>query len=180
MISNRKLEHLLLCKNCNVEYRKKTGFDEIELVHKALPEVNMEDIDISIDILDKKLDSPFIISAMTGGHPAALTINRELAKAVNTLNIGMGVGSQRAGVENPELTPTYSIVREEAPSAFLIGNIGCQQIELAQKSVEMIKADALAVHLNPLQEAIQPGGDVNASGHIKAVEEISKTLEVPV
>ena len=180
MISNRKLEHLLLCKNCNVEYRKKTGFDEIELVHKALPEVNMEDIDISIDILGKKLDSPFIISAMTGGHPAALTINRELAKAVNTLNIGMGVGSQRAGVQNPELTPTYSIVREEAPSAFLIGNIGCQQIELAQKSVEMIKADALAVHLNPLQEAIQPGGDVDASGHIKAVEEICKTLEVPV
>jgi isopentenyl-diphosphate delta-isomerase len=92
----------------------------------------------------------------------------------------MGVGSQRAGVQNPELIPTYSIVREEAPSAFLIGNIGCQQIELAQKSVEMIKADALAVHLNPLQEAIQPGGDVDASGHIKAVEEICKTLEVPV
>jgi isopentenyl-diphosphate delta-isomerase len=180
MISNRKLEHLLLCKNCNVEYRKKTGFEEIELIHKALPEVNKEDIDISINILGKKLDSPFIISAMTGGHPAALTINKELAKAVNKLNIGMGVGSQRAAVKNPELTPTYTIVREEAPSAFLIGNIGCQQIELAEQSVDMINADALAVHLNPLQEAIQPEGDVNATGHIKAIKEICKTLKVPV
>lgn len=180
MISNRKLEHLLLCKNCNVEYRKKTGFEEIELIHKALPEVNKEDIDISINILGKKLDSPFIISAMTGGHPAALTINKELAKAVNKLNIGMGVGSQRAAVKNPELIPTYTIVREEAPSAFLIGNIGCQQIELAEQSVDMIKADALAVHLNPLQEAIQPEGDVNAVGHVKAIEEICKKLKVPV
>jgi isopentenyl-diphosphate delta-isomerase len=180
MISDRKLEHLLLCKNCEVEYRKKTGFEEIELIHKALPEVNKEEIDISTDFLGKKLDSPFIISAMTGGHPAALTINRELAKAANKLNIGMGVGSQRAAVENPELIPTYSVVREEAPSAFLIGNIGCQQIELAEKSIEMIDADALAVHLNPLQEAIQPGGDVTAKGHIQAIEEISKTLKVPV
>ena len=180
MISNRKLEHLLLCKNCNVEYRKKTGFEEIELIHRALPEVNKEDIDISIDILGKKLDSPFIISAMTGGHPAALTINKELAKAVNKLNVGMGVGSQRAAVKNPELTPTYTIVREEAPSGFLIGNIGCQQIELAEQSIDMIKANALAVHLNPLQEAIQPEGDVNASGHIKAIEELCKTLKVPV
>jgi isopentenyl-diphosphate delta-isomerase len=180
MISDRKLEHLLLCKNCNVEYSKRTGFEEIELVHKALPEVNMGDIDTSINFFGKKLDSPFIISAMTGGHPAAEKINRELAKAANKLNIGMGVGSQRAGVENPELINTYAVVREEAPSAFLIGNIGCQQIELAEKSVKMIKADALAVHLNPLQEAIQPKGDVNASGHIKDLEEISRKLKVPV
>jgi isopentenyl-diphosphate Delta-isomerase len=180
MISNRKLEHLLLCKNREVEYRKNTGFKDIELVHNALPEVNKEEIDISIEILGKKLDSPFIITAMTGGHPAALPINKELARAVNTLNIGMGVGSQRAAVQNPELIPTYSIVREEAPSAFLIGNIGCPQIDLADRSVEMIKADALAIHLNPLQEVIQPGGDVKARGHINAIEELSNTLKVPI
>jgi isopentenyl-diphosphate delta-isomerase len=180
MISDRKIEHLLLCKNCEVEYRKKTGFEEIELVHKALPEVNKEEIDISIDFLGKKLDSPFMISAITGGHPAALSINRELAKAANTLNIGMGVGSQRAGLENPELTTTYTVVREEAPNAFLVGNIGCQQLELAQRSVEMIDADALAVHLNPLQEAIQPEGDVDASGHIDAISELSKSLKIPI
>jgi len=180
MISDRKLEHLLICKNSNVEYRKKTGFDDIEFVHKALPEVNKEEIDISINFLGKKLDSPFIISAMTGGHPSSKPINMELAKAANTLNIGMGLGSQRAGIENPELTATYTIVRDEAPSAFLIGNIGCQQIELAERSVDMIKADALAVHLNPLQESIQPHGDINAKGHINAIKEIVKTLKVPV
>ena len=180
MISNRKLEHLLLCKNCEVEYRKKTGFGEIELIHKALPEVNKEDIDISIEFLGTKLDSPFIISAITGGHPASLTINRELAKAANKLNIGMGVGSQRVAVKNPELTSTYTIVREEAPSSFLIGNIGCQQMELAEKSVKMINADALAVHLNPLQEAIQPEGDVSAKGNINLIEEITKNLKIPV
>jgi isopentenyl-diphosphate delta-isomerase len=130
--------------------------------------------------LGKKLDSPFMISAITGGHPAALSINRQLAKAANTLNIGMGVGSQRAGLENPELTTTYTVVREEAPNAFLIGNIGCQQLELAQRSVKMIDADALAVHLNPLQEAIQPEGDVDASGHIDAISELSKSLKIPI
>ena len=180
MISDRKLEHLLLCKNCNVEYRKKTGFEEVELVHKALPEVNMGEIDLSVDLLGKKLDSPFIISAITGGHPAAKQINRELARAANILNIGMGVGSQRAAVTNPELVSTYTVVREEAPSAFLIGNIGCQQIELAEKSVEMIDADALAVHLNPLQESIQPEGDVDATGHVDAINEMTQNLEIPI
>jgi len=180
MISDRKLEHLLLCKNCNVEYRKKTGFEEVELVHKALPEVNMGEIDLSVDLLGKKLDSPFIISAITGGHPAAKQINRELARAANILNIGMGVGSQRAAVANPELVSTYTVVREEAPSAFLIGNIGCQQIELAEKSVEMIDADALAVHLNPLQESIQPEGDVDATGHVDAINEMTQNLEIPI
>jgi isopentenyl-diphosphate delta-isomerase len=180
MISDRKLEHLLLCKNCNVEYRKKTGFEEVELVHKALPEVNMGEIDLSVDLLGKKLDSPFIISAITGGHPAAKQINRELARAANILNIGMGVGSQRAAVTNPELVSTYTVVREEAPSAFLIGNIGCQQIELAEKSVEMIDADALAVHLNPLQESIQPEGDVDATGHVDAIKEMTQNLEIPI
>ncbi len=180
MISDRKLEHLFLCQHCDVEYRKKTGFEEIELIHKTLPEVNKEEIDISVDFLGKKLDSPFIISAITGGHPASLPINRELARAAHTLNIGMGVGSQRAGIENPEVTQTYTVVREEAPSSFLIGNIGCQQIELAERSVEMINADALAVHLNPLQEAIQPEGDIDARGHIEAIKEVSKAIKVPV
>ncbi len=180
MISDRKLEHLLLCKNCDVEYRKKTGFDEVELIHNALPEVNMGEIDLSIDLLGKKLDSPFIISAITGGHPAAKIINRTLARATNILNIGMGVGSQRAAVEHPELASTYTVVREEAPSAFLIGNIGCQQIELAEPSIEMIDADALAVHLNPLQEAIQPEGDVDARGHVDSIKELTKTIETPI
>lgn len=181
MISNRKLEHLLLCAHCDVQYKNKTtGFEDVELIHRALGEVNKKEIDISAEILGKELQSPIILSAITGGHPAALAINRELARAAEKMGIGMGVGSQRAAVENPELTSTYTIAREEAPSALLIGNIGAPQIEYAPQAVEMIDADALAVHLNPLQESIQPEGDLDARGYAKSIGEIVKTVDVPV
>ncbi len=181
MISNRKLEHLLLCAHCDVQYKNKTtGFEDVELIHRALGEVNKKEIDISTEILGKELQSPIILSAITGGHPAALAINRELARAAEKMGIGMGVGSQRAAVENPELSSTYTIAREEAPSALLIGNIGAPQIEYAPQAVEMIDADALAVHLNPLQESIQPEGDLDARGYAKSIGEIVKTVDVPV
>jgi len=181
MISDRKLEHLLLCAHCDVQYNsKKTGFEDIELIHRALPEVNKEKIDLSTELLGKELKSPIIISAMTGGHPSALPINRELAKAVDKMGIGMGVGSQRAAIENPELISTYDVARKEAPSSLLIGNIGAPQIEYAPQAVEMIDADALAVHLNPLQESIQPEGDIDATGFLDSIGEIVKTVEVPV
>ena len=181
MISDRKLEHLLLCAHCDVQYNsKKTGFEDIELIHRALPEVNKEKIDLSTELLGKELKSPIIISAMTGGHPSALPINRELAKAVDKMGIGMGLGSQRAAIENPELISTYDVARKEAPSSLLIGNIGAPQIEYAPQAVEMIDADALAVHLNPLQESIQPEGDIDATGFLDSIGEIVKTVEVPV
>ncbi len=181
MTSERKLEHLLLCANCDVEYRgKRTGFEDIELIHKALPELDKEEIDVSIDLFEKKMDIPLIISAITGGHPASLKINKELAKAANEHNIGIGVGSQRAAVENKELISTYSVVRENAPSAFVIGNIGAPQIEYAQTAAEMIDADALAIHLNPLQEAIQPEGDIDATGYIDSIKKTVEIVEMPV
>jgi len=181
MTSERKLEHLLLCANCDVEYkRKRTGFEDIELIHKALPEVDKEEIDISIDFFGKKMDAPLIISAITGGHPASLKINVELAKAAHNHNIGIGVGSQRAAIENKELIPTYSVVRENAPSAFVIGNIGAPQIEYAEAAADMIDADALAIHLNPLQEAIQPEGDIDATGYINSIKKTVETVEMPV
>ncbi len=181
MTSERKLEHLILCANCDVEYKKKrTGFEDIELIHKALPEVDKEEIDISANFFGKKMDVPLIISAMTGGHPASLKINKKLAKAAQEHNIGIGVGSQRAAVENKELIPTYSVVRENAPSTFVIGNIGAPQIEYAQAAAEMIDADALAIHLNPLQEAIQPEGDIDATGYIDSIKETVKIVDMPV
>lgn len=181
MTSDRKLEHLLLCANCDVEYRgKSTGFEDIELIHKALPEVDKEKIDISTEFFGKKMDIPLIISAITGGHPAAFKINKELAKAADRMNIGMGVGSQRAAVENPDLVSTYSVVRKYAPEALLIGNIGAPQIEYAEKAASMIEADALAIHLNTLQEAIQPEGDIDASNYISSIEKITSTIEMPV
>lgn len=181
MTSERKLEHLLLCANCDVEYRvKRTGFEDIELIHKALPEVNKEAIDISTEFFAKKMDAPLIISAITGGHPASLKINKELAKAADRFNIGIGVGSQRAAVENKELIPTYSVVRENAPSAFVIGNIGAPQIEYAEAAADMIEADALAVHLNPLQEAIQPEGDIDATGYLDSIKKTVELVDMPV
>lgn len=181
MISDRKLEHLLFCAHCDVQYKNKTtGFEDIELIHRALPEVNKEKIDISTELLGKELDAPIIISAITGGHPSSLAINRELARAAEEMGIGIGLGSQRAAVENPELVPTYTIARETAPSTLLIGNIGAPQIEYAPQAVEMIDADALAVHLNPLQESIQPEGDIDASGYLESIGEIVKSVEVPV
>lgn len=176
----RKLEHLLLCANCDVEYKKSTGFEDIELIHRALPEVNKEEIDTGVELFGKKMDIPLIISAITGGHPAAFNINRELAKAADKMNIGMGVGSQRAAVENPALISTYSVVRENAPDALLIGNIGAPQIEFAEDAASMIGADALAIHLNTLQEAIQPEGDIDARGYIQSIQKAAEIIDMPI
>lgn len=180
MISDRKLEHLKLCTHSNVEYRRKTGYEEIELIHKALPQINKEKINIKTEFLQKKLDAPIIITGITGGHPASLAVNRELARAAEELQIGMGVGSQRAAVENPELESTYTVVRDEAPSTFIIGNIGAPQMEYAEKAAAMMDLDAMAVHLNPLQEAIQPEGDVNATEYLQFIKKTSQTLDIPV
>lgn len=181
MISDRKLEHLKLCSQRDVEYKlKKTGFNDIELIHKALPQINKEKINIKTEFLNKKLEAPFIITGITGGHPASLAINQELARAAEKLNIGMGMGSQRAAVENPQLTSTYTVIRDEAPSTFIIGNIGAPQIEYAEKAAAMMDLDAMAIHLNPLQEAIQPEGDVNAENYLDLIDEATKSLDVPV
>jgi isopentenyl-diphosphate delta-isomerase len=181
MISDRKLEHLWLCKHCDVEHKhKKTGFEEIELIHKALPQINKEEINITTEFFGKTLEAPIIITGMTGGHPASLAINRELARAAEQLKIGLGMGSQRAAVENPELRSTYTVMRDEAPSTFLIGNIGAPQIEYAEEAAGMMNLDALAVHINPLQEAIQPEGDVDASNYLQDVQEASKKLDIPI
>jgi isopentenyl-diphosphate Delta-isomerase len=180
MISDRKFEHLLLCTHSNVEYHKKTGWEDVELIHKALPEVNKNEIDLSTKLLGKNLGAPLIITAITGGHPASLPINRQLAQITEKYQLGMGLGSQRAAVENPKLNSTYTVVRDEAPDALVIGNIGTPQIELAQKAAEMMELDAMAVHLNPLQEAIQPHGDVNTEGYLEAIRKTTQHLDLPI
>ncbi|MCE5213217.1 MAG: type 2 isopentenyl-diphosphate Delta-isomerase [Methanobacterium sp.] len=181
MIHQRKLEHLKICSSSDVEYRlKKTGFNDIELIHKALPQIDKEGISLKTEFLNKKLEAPIIITGITGGHPASREVNRELAKAAEKLKIGMGMGSQRAAVEHPDLLTTYTIIRDEAPSTFIIGNIGAPQIEYADKAADMMDLDALAIHLNPLQEAIQPEGDVNAKNYLKLIKETTESLEIPV
>ena len=131
----------------------------VEVVNQVVKEaikqagINKEDIDISCEVFGKKLESPLFITAITGGHPEAKKINQTLAKAAEEKRIALGVGSQRAAIVNPNLKDTYSIVREEAPDCLLLGNIGAPQIEYAEKTVEILDADILAIHLNPLQES---------------------------
>lgn len=181
MISNRKLEHLLICKNYDVEFRDKTtGFEDIELIHNALPEVDKNEIDLSTSAFGKKLDSPLFITAITGGHPSAKEINKQLAIAAEENNIALGVGSQRAACEHPELEDTYTVVRDNAPDCLLVGNIGAPQLNLANKAVEILDADILAIHLNPLQESIQPEGDLNAIGYLESISEITDIVDIPV
>ena len=181
MISDRKLEHLLICKNYDVEFKDKTtGFEDIELVHNALPEVDKNEIDLSTSVFGKKLDSPLFITAITGGHPAAKDVNKQLAIAAEEHNIALGVGSQRAACEHPELADTYSVVRENAPDCLLVGNIGAPQLNLANKAVEILDADILAIHLNPLQESIQPEGDIDARGFLELISKITDLVDIPV
>lgn len=180
MISDRKLEHLLICKNYDVNYKKTTGFEDIELIHRALGDINKDEIDISTDVFGKKLESPLFITAITGGHPSAKAINKELAIVAESKKIGLGLGSQRAAIKNPDLIDTYTVVRDYAPNALLLGNIGAPQIELAGDAVDMLDADILAIHLNLLQESIQPEGDIDATGYIDSISEIVKSIKVPV
>ena len=181
MISDRKLEHLLICENYDVEFKNKTtGFEDIELIHNVLPEIDKNDIDLSTSVFGKKLDSPLFITAITGGHPAAKEINKQLAIAAENNGIALGVGSQRAACEHPELEDTYTVVRENAPDCLLVGNIGAPQLNLAEKAVEILDADILAIHLNPLQESIQPEGDLDARGYTDLIAQITDSVKIPV
>ena len=182
--SSRKLEHLRICAEEPVECGD-AGFNDIRFVHNALPECDMGTISLDARFLGRSLSSPLFISAMTGGHPGTKDVNARLARAAERFGLGMGVGSQRAALENPELADTFAVVRDEAPHAFLVANIGAVQlrdhgIEWAENAVGMIKADALAIHLNFLQEAIQPEGDHNAVGCFAAIEELCRDFRTPV
>lgn len=181
--SDRKDDHIRIVEEKDVE-TPGTGFRDVHLVHEALPELHRDEIDTSTEILGEELEAPVFIESMTGGHPSTKKINRALAHAAEEVGVAMGVGSQRAGLED-ESVESYTVVREEAPNAFIYGNIGAAQLEEygvegVERAVEMIEADALAVHLNFLQEAVQPEGDVDARGCLDAIETVAGDLSVPV
>jgi isopentenyl-diphosphate delta-isomerase len=184
--SRRKIEHLEICVKNPVESRKvSAGFEDVTLIHRALPEIDMDKLDMSVDLLGKRLKAPFLIASITGGHPDTIQVNAALAAAAEELGVGIGVGSQRAAIDDPAQEESFRVVRDEAPDAFIYGNVGAAQIreygvEGIEKLVEMIDADALAIHLNFLQEAIQPEGNRDATGCLDTIKEICSVLDTPV
>lgn len=183
----RKGDHIRICLGDQAQAKKvTTGFEDIQLVHHALPEINKDKIELSTDFLGKHFQAPIIVGAMTGGTPEAIAINTAIAEAVEKLGLGMGLGSQRAAIENQNLEKTYSIAREKAPNAFLIANLGGIQLvygyglKEVKRIVEMIDADAVAIHLNALQEAIQPEGQTKFKGVLSKIAEIASGIKQPV
>ena len=184
-IDQRKADHIKINLEQDVRSALTTGLENYRFVHEALPEVDLNRLDTSLSLFGKTLASPILISSMTGGTDEAETINLRLAEAAQECGIAMGVGSQRAAIEHPEQARTFQ-VRRVAPDILLFANLGAVQfnygygIDECRKAVDMIQADALYLHLNPLQEAVQDAGDTNWIGIAKKIEEVCKKLKVPV
>lgn len=186
-IQQRKADHLRINLEKDVKATR-NPWDEVRLRHNALPEVDRANVDLSAELLGRKLRAPIVISGMTGGAPEAEVVNRNLAQACEELGLGMGVGSQRAALVQPDLVSTYACVREfNVP--LRLANLGVPQLvkwgpdvsfQNARKCVEMVDAHALAVHLNYLQESVQPEGDTNARGSLAAIEKLAKVFRVPL
>ncbi|MEM2143042.1 MAG: type 2 isopentenyl-diphosphate Delta-isomerase [Candidatus Thorarchaeota archaeon] len=180
LTQRRKIEHIEICMQENVQSRCGTMFEHIQFIHRSLPEVDRSSIDLTTNFLGLRANAPIMIAAMTGGHPQTYDVNRRLAEAAEELRIPIGVGSQRAAVEDKSLAYTFRVVRDSAPSVPVVANIGATHIEFAQAAIDMIDADVLAVHLNPLQEAIQPEGDCNSVGVLDSIRELRENVEIPI
>ena len=185
-ISQRKRDHIRIVLNEDVAAKGvSTGFGRYRLPHRAVPELALREIDGSVTLFGRPLRAPLLISSMTGGAQEGRRINRVLAEAAEAMGVAMGVGSQRAALLHGDLAGTYE-VRKYAPHVPLLANIGAVQltdgfgIDACRRAVEMIEADALILHLNPLQEAVQPGGDTDFRGVLARIEQICRLLDVPV
>ncbi len=185
MLSARKSEHLKICLEKDVSSAATTGLERYRLIHEALPEMALADVDLSTEFLGRRLQAPLLISAMTGGAAEAREINRRLARAAQEFGLAMALGSQRAALETPALMSTYH-VRDVAPDILLLANLGAVQLnegydaETCRRAVESVRADALVLHLNPLQEALQAEGDTNFCGLAEKIEQLCQSLAVPI
>ncbi len=176
----RKIEHIEICLQEDVQCKRSTMFEHIGFIHNALPEIDKNDIDLTTNFFGLRANAPLVIAAMTGGHPDTLEINRRLAEAAEEMRIPIGVGSQRSAIEDPTLANTFKVVRESAPSVPVIANIGATHVKSAPEAVQMIEADILAIHLNTLQEAVQPEGDCNSIGVLENIALIVDSVDIPV
>jgi isopentenyl-diphosphate Delta-isomerase len=184
---SRKKQHVDITLNRDVGFReKRTGLDQFEFVHNALPELDLAEIDTSVEFLGHTLSVPFMVSCMTGGYAGALAINRGLARVCAEMGIALGVGSQRQALQSREFRRTFSIVREVAPSIPVVGNIGAAEVatmrtaDPVRELVDLIRADAFAVHLNPVQEFLQPEGTPRFRGVLEGIRMLVRSLSVPV
>jgi len=183
-LRDRKAEHIRLALDPRMQLGG-NAFDEYRFGHEALPEIDMAEIDLSVVFLGRRLDAPLLISCMTGGTETAARINRNLAAGAEMTGVAVGVGSQRKALEDPVQAESFR-VREVAPTAPLLANLGAVQLNYGmsvrecRQAVDMIGADALALHLNPLQEAIQPEGQTDFSKLLPKIGEVVRDLGVPV
>lgn len=185
ILESRKADHIRISLDEDVQSRITSGLERYRFMHQALPEVDAGAVDTSLTFLGKRLSAPILISSMTGGTEQAGAINRNLAEAAQGAGIAMGVGSTRAAVVKPELAGTFR-VRDVAPDILLFANIGAVQfnygftVDQCRKAIDLIGADGLILHLNPLQEILQPEGDVNWAGLVDKIAEVTTALDVPV
>ncbi|GET39055.1 type 2 isopentenyl-diphosphate Delta-isomerase [Microseira wollei] len=182
---NRKADHLRVCLEESVQFQQTTGLERYRFTHCCLPELDWNEIDISTTFLGKQLGAPLLISSMTGGTEFAGIINQRLAKVAQKYKLAMGVGSQRVAVENPEVGGTFA-VRSLAPDILLFANLGAVQLnyqyglDQCLRAIDLLQADALILHLNPLQESVQTKGDKNFRGLLDKIAVLCKKLPVPV
>jgi isopentenyl-diphosphate delta-isomerase len=183
--TQRKQQHLDICLHEDVRSALTTGLERYRLVHQALPEMALADVDTRVEFLGHPLSAPILISSMTGGAERAYTINRRLAAAAQELGLAMGVGSQRVGIEDPAQMESFHI-RDVAPNILLFANLGAVQlnygygVEECRAAIESIGADGLILHINPLQEAVQPEGDTDYRHLAEKIADVCAALPYPV
>ncbi len=184
-IESRKLEHIKIVLGEDVNYRISTWFEYVYLIHNPLPEINLDEINMEVTFLGRKFNYPILIDSITGGVKLAKDINAELARLASKYNIPISCGSQKAGLLKPELRDTYSVIRDICPNCYVIANIGAQDlienpIKISEEVISMIEADALSIHLNPLQEAIQLESKVRFKGVLNSIKRVIDNINYPV
>jgi isopentenyl-diphosphate delta-isomerase len=182
-IGSRKDAHLSICAERDVEHHGGTLLDQVHLLHDSLPELAISEVDLSVEYFGRRLQAPIVISGMSGGTPNGRELNRAMATAAQKFGLAMGVGSQRAMLEDPDAVDTFR-VREVAPDILLFANLGCVQardvgVGRVAELVEAIRADAICIHLNPAQELVQDEGDRDFRGCLDAIAELVDELHVP-
>jgi isopentenyl-diphosphate Delta-isomerase len=186
LLPQRKNDHLRINLEYDVDSGITTGFERYRFIHKALPDIDLKLVQTNKFFLGRKLNAPILISSMTGGTEKARVLNQQLAAAAEEHGVAIGVGSQRAVVEDPNAARSFSIVRKFAPNTLVFANLGAVQlnygynIDTCREIVDLLQADGLYLHLNPLQEALQIEGQTDFSGLLAKIEAVCTTLEVPV